>query len=46
MDCEGWEDSLDECKKNEYLSLGCTIGNTAGLLCRDGKMFICNNVFL
>ena len=40
MDCEGWEESLGECKKNVYLSLACSGGNTAGLLCRDSKLHL------
>ena len=35
--CGGWETSLDECAKTNYINFTCPKDRIAGALCVDGK---------
>ena len=35
--CGGWETSLDECAKTNYINFTCPRNRIAGALCVDGK---------
>ena len=37
VECGGWEKSLDECLKTNYIDLSCPQERIAGVQCLDGK---------
>ena len=36
--CHGWERSITECTKSEYLNFTCSSTYAAGVLCTDGMI--------
>ena len=37
LKCEGWENDITKCGKDNYLDFSCSRNNVAGLLCGYGN---------
>ncbi len=38
LNCGGWQESLAECDKDEYLEVNCTKHDVAGVFCGYGRV--------